>query len=401
MELYLQFGYGMKKNTIELADKWGGTTVILSPRDIEPKSLESWCKEFQKHNIKLLFDPQCYYPHSNHKKLDKYGYHTLVNYTNLGTDGNEETEEDLLRKVKYYNDISNTYEYILPGIIVQNLDDEWFRKNEVLIKKSKEILYDKQRIMTIALSKNSLMFNNEIVEKIIEKTEEWEVDGYYIVSEHPENKYLVDDAVWLTNLLDLCAGLKLQGKKVILGYASHQFLCCAATKIDAIASGSWLNVRMFKNKFTDEDDQIARRNIWYYYPQALSEYKLTFLDLAFNNNVLNRMKPDSNLNDDYVEVLFNGALPTSTSFKEPDAFKHYLNSLKYQIENLTKKTYKETLSAQEILLETAERNIEFNRKNGIYAQDRDFRDCVDINLAALQILNKNRGFVLEREWNNI
>ena len=255
--------------------------------------------------------------------------------------------------------------------------------------------------MTIALSKNSLMFNNEIVEKIIEKTEEWEVDGYYIVSEHPENKYLVDDAVWMTNLLDLCAGLKLQGKKVILGYASHQFLCCAATKIDAIASGSWLNVRMFKNKFTDEDDQIARRNIWYYYPQALSEYKLTFLDLAFNNNVLNRMKPDSNLNNSYVEVLFNGALPTSTSFKEPDAFKHYLNSLKYQIENLTKKTYKETLSAQEILLETAQRNIEFNRKNGIYAQDRDFRDCVDINLAALQILNKNRGFVLEREWDNI
>ena len=98
----------------------------------------------------------------------------------------------LLRKLKYYNDISGTYEYILPGIIVQNLDDEWFKKNQSLIEKSKEILYDKPRIMTIALSKNSLMFNNEIAEKILEQTEEWNVDGYYIVSEHPENKYLVD-----------------------------------------------------------------------------------------------------------------------------------------------------------------------------------------------------------------
>ena len=53
------------------------------------------------------------------------------------------------------------------------------------------------------------------------------------------------------------------------------------------------------------------------------------------------------------------------------------------------------------MLETAQRNLEFIRKFGILGQNRDFRNCIDINLAALQVLKNNRGFILEREWNNI
>lgn len=73
MELYLQFGYGMKQLSIDLADKWGRTTVILSPRDIKENSLWKWSREFTDHNINLLFDPQCYYPKQNHKNLSMYG----------------------------------------------------------------------------------------------------------------------------------------------------------------------------------------------------------------------------------------------------------------------------------------------------------------------------------------
>ena len=399
MDLYLQFGWGMKSNTIELAKKWGEATVILSPRDISPSSLEKWSKEFEKNNVKTLFDPQCYYPKDSHKGLNKYQYHSLTTYTDLGNGSAD--EELLLKKIKYYNNIAKTTQYIIPGIMCDNIDDKWFDKHQNLIDKSVDIMNDKERIMTIALPQNALMFNNEITEKIIQKTESWNVDGYYIVSEHPEHKYLVENAVWMSNLLDLCAGLKLQKRKVILGYASHQFLCCATTKIDAIASGSWLNVRIFKNKFTDENEEIKRKKTWYYYPQALSEYKLTFLDLAFNKSILNKFKPDSNIDDEYAEILFNGALPTTTSFNETYAFKHYLHSLKMQIKHLEKETYKETIAAQEILLETAERNIEFNRKNGIYAQDRDFKDCIDINRAAINILDANRGFVLNQIWKEL
>ena len=62
MELYLQFGYGMKSLTLQLAQKWGGATVILSPRDISPMQLVNWSKDFEKNNVKTLFDPQLFYP---------------------------------------------------------------------------------------------------------------------------------------------------------------------------------------------------------------------------------------------------------------------------------------------------------------------------------------------------
>lgn len=402
MELYLQFGYGMKKMSLDLADKWGKATVILSPRDIEPKSLYKWSKEFNNHNINLLFDPQCYYPKQDHKKLKLYGYHNLVNYTNIGEKDNVSREELLLKKIKEYNDIANTIEYIVPSIMTSEIDNSWFEKNKILVDKSKKIMIDKKRIMTIALPSNALIGSNDITERIIENTEFWDIDGYYIVVYHPDNKYLVEDEItWMANLMDLCAGLKLQRRKVILGYANHQFLSFAPTKIDAIASGSWLNVRKFDNKFKDEESEPKQRNTWYYYPQALSEYKISFLDLAFNNGVLNRMKPDTNLTDEYSEVLFNGALPTSTSYGEGDSHRHYLNSLKYQIDILNKTSFRESIVAQENLLETAQRNLEFIRKFGILGQDRDFRNCIDINLAALQVLKNNRGFVLEREWKSL
>ena len=42
MELYLQYGWGMKEHTNTLLKKWNGGTVILSPRDIEQDKLEEY-----------------------------------------------------------------------------------------------------------------------------------------------------------------------------------------------------------------------------------------------------------------------------------------------------------------------------------------------------------------------
>ena len=48
MELYLQFGYGMKGITCELSRKWQETYVILSPRDISPLNLANWSGQFRQ-----------------------------------------------------------------------------------------------------------------------------------------------------------------------------------------------------------------------------------------------------------------------------------------------------------------------------------------------------------------
>lgn len=86
MELYLQFAYGMKQIAIDLSRDWNGTTAILSPRDISPNQLKKWQNDFEKAKVKTLFDPQLYYPKSNHKGLMKYNYWDAAFSTKLDND---------------------------------------------------------------------------------------------------------------------------------------------------------------------------------------------------------------------------------------------------------------------------------------------------------------------------
>ena len=72
MELFLQFGHGMKALTLDLSKKWDKTSVILSPRDMAPTQLKTWSIEFQKAGVQCYFDPQCYFPKSELKRLSQY-----------------------------------------------------------------------------------------------------------------------------------------------------------------------------------------------------------------------------------------------------------------------------------------------------------------------------------------
>lgn len=67
-------------------------------------------------------------------------------------------------------------------------------------------------------------------------------------------------------------------------------------------------------------------------------------------------------------------------------------------ENVSKSTYKATIAANEVMLETAMRRIEYLERRGVYAQTRSFKDIVDVNRAALQRLDAVRGFQLNMEW---
>ena len=65
------------------------------------------------------------------------------------------------------------------------------------------------------------------------------------------------------------------------------------------------------------------------------------------------------------------------------------------------KFYSYTISANEMLLETASRRLEFLEDNGIYAQSRSFKDIVDVNRSAIQRLQKTRGFLLRYSWDGL
>ena len=159
--------------------------------------------------------------------------------------------------------------------------------------------------------------------------------------------------------MQICASLKLNNKKVIFGYGNHQMLPLSLAKVDAIASGTWMNVRSFTNRFIDTEG-MKKRTTWVYYPVALSEYKLSFMDFAFSNDYLKTMKPnDEGFYNEYISKIYNSSTqPSATTFNESDAFKHYLICLKHQVEMLSESSYKDTLAINEMILNTAEREIE-------------------------------------------
>jgi hypothetical protein len=398
MELYLQYGWGMKEHTNTLLKKWNGGTVILSPRDIEQDKLVEYSNEFKKNKGTILFDPQLYNPRASHDRLTNYDYWPADYSTNVLTD--QRSLSSLLKKIKNINDSIDTESFILPGLYCSKAKDDWFTIQKMIINEACRIEPDKNKLATICLSSDT-MRSEEQLEHILLETEGWSVDGYYVIPEHPNGQYLVDDPVWLSGLIELCAGLKLQNKKVIVGYSNHQFLCLSTANIDAIASGSWLNVRTFTSSRFDNPapDEQSRKSTWYYCPQSLSEYKINFLNMAQRNNILMHMAPDRSLNSDYANILFSGAQPTDTSFKEGLAFRHYLDCLYQQCKFSHRATFKDTVASQEILLNTAERFINLFHKNGVRGLNRDFYEYIDINRSALSYLEQKRGFVLEREWN--
>lgn len=401
MELYLQLGHGMKQITIDLSKEWNGTTAILSPRDISPVQLQTWKGGFDNVGVKTLFDPQLYYPKSSHPGLLKYKYWDSSFGTKL--EGNNSFEDELIQSILEYNDIAGCKRFIIPSAMYEydeNWIKRWKRQCEKLINATKRHVTNREHILTLAFPENLLLQTETEIENIIAEIDKFDVDGFYIVAYQPKKKYLVDTPMWLSNLMQICAASKLSGKKVIMGYGNHQLLCLSSAGVDAIATGTFLNVRHFYNKFV-KDDEIKQRSIWYYYPAAMSEYKMGFLDVAYNTGVLQQMKPTNDMDRGYVDILFSGALPSATAFKEPMAFKHYIHCVKMQIENVSKDTYQDTVIANEVMLETSMRRIEYMEKHGVYAQARSFKDIVDVNKAALQRLDTVRGFQLKQDWKEL
>jgi hypothetical protein len=258
-----------------------------------------------------------------------------------------------------------------------------------------------RRLMTVALSAEATKSLDQVHE-VLEASASWKVDGFYLVCEHPKGAYLVEDPAWLAAILDLVAGWRLRGQEVIVGYSSHQMLVAAAAKASAIASGTWLNVRAFPpEKFRRAVEEDRRKSTWFYCPQALSEFKLEYLDLAHQRGALDRMAPDGRLGSDYTAMLFAGPLPTSIGLSEQASFRHYLQCLEAQVAATRQTTFDATASAHERMLDQAETLLEELHEQGVKGLKRDFAPVIEVNRSALQALRSSRGAILRRKWSEI
>ncbi|WP_157753751.1 hypothetical protein [Lysobacter capsici] len=223
------------------------------------------------------------------------------------------------------------------------------------------------------------------------------VDRFYVVME-TTSSYLSESPLWLAGAFQLCAALKLAGKKLLVGYCNHQLLPLGCVGVDAVASGTWLNVRAFQpEKFIiSSDEEISRRakGGWYYCPQALSEYKMPMLDVAQRKGVLSLMSPSPD--EGFASPLFSGVQPSLVDWGERNAFLHYLGTLRAQCKLVSSASYDKALSNQRKKLVSAKELIENLRSNGVRGNDRDFFDLVDVSLSALDILDGAYGAKLRR-----
>lgn len=401
MDLFLQMGHGMMGHAKELIKKWHGGTVILSPRDMTLLQMEKFSKEIKKNGGEILIDPQFYIPRADHEKLINHPFWPNEFETNafFSGDGLRGMIQTLWND--YNNRVGAKY-FLLPGIFSSAINDDWKILNDIFIEEGVRISPEVHSLATLCLSSGILRSEDQIHE-IIDHVESWNVIGFYIVPQHPGNSYLVEDPVWLANLLDLCAGLKNMNKKVIVGYSNHQLLCLATAKVDAIASGTWVNVRMFPlSKFSKpDDDSFSKRTTWYYCPQSLSEYQIRFLDVAKNVGILNKLKADGSFLSEYADILFKGAQPTSVKFSEREAFRHYLQCLKIHTSQAARGSFSETLNGLFMQLEAAGQLLKWFRAKGVRGSYRDFSEVLDINISALDQFKASRGFMFSKKWNNI
>lgn len=384
----------------ELIEKWGGGTVILSPRDLKRAQMLKFSNELKRINGKLVLDPQFYLPRANHQKLTAHSFwpnnFNTVSFTRDGV-------SRMLQTIKNdYIDPLDVEFFITPSMFSSDIDDDWYNLHELLIDNTLRIIENRDIYHTLSLSSDLLRDEGKI-HTLLEYLENWDVKGYYVVAEPYKNSYLVEDPVWITNLLDLCAGIKRLGKKVIVGYSNHQDLYLSLAKVDAIATGTFLNTRRFNPaKFRQaEEDQFSRKTTWYYCPQALSEYQIPFLDMAHRVGVLDRLRPDAAYQSSFADMLFSGAQPTSTNFSERFAFRHYIQCLKYQVETISRSTYIETKTALKIQLETAISLTSHFREMGIRGKDRDFLNVAEVNLAAIDQFHHLRGMIFEQVWDSL
>lgn len=395
MELYLQLGHGMQALAQELIKSWGSGKVIISPVNLRQDKLVPFAKKIKLCGGEVLFDPQMFYPKEGHLKLQAYDY--------WPPDGASITSENVYTSVnrellRVNNEIDSAY-IILPGIEMKENQLEYglnWMVNSVAYFSKKT---DKPLLATLCLYPETIR-NPIAIEKLVEQLKTISVDGYYVIPHPSNNEYIVSDPSWVIGVLKLFTCLKLARKRVIVGYSNHQGLIYALANVDGIASGTYMNTRSFvPSKFkSPKDDDIKHKSTWYYLPSAFSEYKAALLDVAMQRGYLDVFFTQGEFKNQYSEMLFNGASPSSTNYNETNSFKHYLYCLKVQCDMLSLKTYQETYDTYEFMLNTAENQISELKKRGMSGQNRDFAPAIESNRIAMCANDEDYGFKLRLDW---
>jgi hypothetical protein len=412
MNFGIQMGHGMKGIADTLLEKWGGGTLVLSPRNSQAnvkvtakEKLISLAHDFSSDVNQVLVDPQLFSVKSASKNLE------LFPHWQLCSGDLSSSYKKVVREIIDLNRACECKSVILPSATSYQVDQAWKRLQLGIIDEAIGRNAPFYYYATVALGFDVIK-DIEQVDSIIAEVEKWNVEGVYLVCEHFNHEYLTDQPLWLLNLMLLVAGIKRAGKKVLFGYASHQMLQLSLVGCDYMFSGNFLNVRKFQTETFEgpTDDSISRRTKWYYVPQTLSEFKVTTLDIAYQLDELNVLRTPYD-DEEFVNMLFNDTvLPSNTNYNETYSFKHYLHCLKRQCEQFTRQSYLDTYNAFQSYIQTAELILMGLKSKGIFDSDRNFArqssfrgarnftDAFSASVQSISAFDSQMRFIMEHEW---
>jgi hypothetical protein len=175
VDLHLQFGFGMMGHCCWLVEQWGGGTVILSPRDLEPEQLPRLSSDVTRLvGGSVLLDPQLYLPHSDHERLQRHVYWPRDYETT--TFWQEPALAQFVSRLVRLNLSLQTREFIVPGLLTSEVDDIWVSSQRVIIEEVASRDTGLPLLSTIALTADAVR-SQDLISSILEASEASKVRG--------------------------------------------------------------------------------------------------------------------------------------------------------------------------------------------------------------------------------
>jgi len=105
------------------------------------------------------------------------------------------------------------------------VDADWLETQRAILTEAADLNSKLPLYVTVALSADAAR-NTDQVALLMEGAEKWATAGYYLVFEHPNGDYLVEDPNWLANALDVAAGFRLKPVKLLSATVITK--CCSS-----------------------------------------------------------------------------------------------------------------------------------------------------------------------------
>ena len=161
--------------TLQMLNKWGKGTVILSPRDLTEDQIEKFATKIARANGSALVDPQLYDPRADHQRRVSHTYwpqqYSTIEFEKIPYLNN------LLMQIKHLNDKAQAKEFIIPGTYCPKVSNQCLKIQEKIVERAVAIITDRARIATLCLSADVVRDEAQL-EKIIDETKKRDIKKF-------------------------------------------------------------------------------------------------------------------------------------------------------------------------------------------------------------------------------